>query len=186
MDEIQEGIMFIDLLEKRRSIRRFSDKSVEAEKVEKLVEAALRSPSGRGFNPWSFVVVDDRESLKRLSQCKAHGASFIKNAPLGIVVCADPGKSDTYVEDASIASIFIHLAAASLGLGSCWVQVRLRQRDDGVTAQDYVAKELGVPEGQIVQAIIAIGYPAETKAGHTKESLDYHKVFRNTFDTQWR
>lgn len=178
--------MFFELLESRRSIRKFDGRPVEAEKVEKLVEAALRAPSGRSINPWSFVVIDDRESLKRLAAAKSHGSKFVKNAALGVVVCADPEKSDTYVEDASIAAIFIHLAAASLGLGSCWVQIRNRKRDDGSAAQDFVARELGLPEGLVVQAIVAIGYPDEAKKGHSRESLDYHKVFKNKFGKDWR
>ena len=180
--------MFLEFLEGRRSIRKFEGRSVEPEKIEQLIEAALRSPSGRSINPWSFIVVDDREKLGRLSQSKPHGAAFLKNAPLGIVVCADTSKSDTCVEDASIASIFIHLAAASMGLGSCWIQIRARTREDDLTAEQYVAKELGIPEGTMIQSVIAIGYPDEIKAGHAKDKLQYDKVHYNTYGTPrpWR
>jgi len=95
------------MIEKRRSIRKFEQRPVEQEKVERLIEAALRSPSSRGFCPWEFVIVTDRTRLADLSRSKEHGSSFLKNAPLCIVVCADPEKSDVWVEDASIASIFI-------------------------------------------------------------------------------
>ena len=173
--------MFLELLEKRRSIRKYADRPVEPEKIEKLVEAALRSPSGRSINPWFFVVVDDHDRLERLSRAKPYGASFLKDAPLGIVVCADLSKSDTCVEDASIASVFIHLEAASLGLGSCWIQIRKRMRDDGSTAEQYVCQELGIPEGFAVQSIIAIGYPGETKAGHARGKLLFDKVHYNLF-----
>jgi nitroreductase len=180
--------MFSELLETRRSIRKYEQRPVEPEKIEKLIESALRSPSGRSINPWSFIVVDDRDKLERLSRCRPHGAAFLKNAPLGIVVCADPTKSDTCVEDAAIASIFIHLSAASLGLGSCWIQIRKRDREDDLTAGQYVARELGIPETMMVQSIIAIGYPAETKAGHAKEKLLYDKVHYNSFGVErpWR
>ena len=82
--------MFIDLLRSRRSIRKFEDRPVELEKVDLLVEAVLRSPSSRGSNPWEFVVVNDPAIINRLSTAKPHGASFLANAPLAIVVCADP------------------------------------------------------------------------------------------------
>ena len=108
--------MFLSLVQKRRSIRQYLEKPVEKEKIELLIEAALRSPSSRGFNPWEFIVLTDRDLLAKLSKAKPHGASFLKNAPLGIVVCADPEKCDVWVEDASIASIFLHLAAESLEL----------------------------------------------------------------------
>src|SRR6056297_1184246 len=84
------GFMLLKLLESRRSIRQFQAKAVEREKVDYLVEAMLRSPSSRSLNPWEFVVVDDEETLQALAQSKTHGAAFLKNAPLAIVVGADP------------------------------------------------------------------------------------------------
>jgi len=168
--------MFLSLIQKRRSIRKYLEKPVEAEKIDTLIEAAVRSPSSRGFNPWEFVVVTDKTLLEKLSKAKPHGASFLKNAPLGIVVCADPEKCDVWVEDASIASIFIHLAAESMGLGSCWIQIRKRIHDQTTTAQEYIRGLLNIPENLNVESIVAIGYPAEKKAPHRKEKLQYEKV----------
>jgi len=168
--------MFIDLLRARRSIRRFQDRPVEKEKIDLLIEAMLRSPSSRGLNPWEFIVVTEKESLAQLSQAKSYGSSFLKNAPLAIVVCADPKKCDVWVEDCSIASILLHLAATDLGLGSCWVQIRLREHDNQKMAQDYVAELLGLPKGMVVESIIAIGYPAEQQPGHPRSSLIDEKV----------
>lgn len=168
--------MFIDLLRKRRSIRRFQEKAVEEEKLELLIEAMLRSPSSRSLNPWEFVVVTEKETIGALSLAKPHGAAFMKNAPLVIVICADPEKCDVWIEDCSIASIFLHLAAADLGLGSCWVQVRLRNHDTGQSAEAYVADLLGLKEGIAVEAMIAIGYSAEEKEGHPASSLLVDRV----------
>lgn len=173
--------MFLSLVQKRRSIRQYLEKPVEKEKIELLIEAALRSPSSRGFNPWEFIVVTDRGLLEKLSKAKTHGASFLKNAPLGIVVCADPEKCDVWIEDASIASIFLHLAAESLGLGSCWIQIRMRMHDQTKTSQEYVQKLLNIPENLNVESMIAIGYPAESKPPHRKENLQYAKVFYNEY-----
>jgi len=173
--------MFLSLVQKRRSIRQYLERPVEKEKIELLVEAALRSPSSRGFNPWEFIVVTDRDLLEKLSKAKTHGASFLKNAPLGIVVCADPEKCDVWVEDASIASIFLHLAAESLELGSCWIQIRMRMHDQTKTAQEYVQELLNIPENLNVEAMIAIGYPAESKPPQRKENLPYEKVYYNEY-----
>jgi len=95
----------IDLLRKRRSIRKFLPKKVTREHTDIIIEAALRAPSSRGINPWEFILVDDPEILGKLSKSKQHGAEFLKNAPLAIVVCADSTKSDVWVEDCSIAAI---------------------------------------------------------------------------------
>ncbi|MGD2125984.1 MAG: nitroreductase family protein, partial [Desulfobacteraceae bacterium] len=78
--------MFIPLVQKRRSIRKFQTKPVEAEKIDMLVEAALRSPSSMGNNPWEFIMVTDKSLLEKLSRAKQHGSAFLRNAPLGIVV----------------------------------------------------------------------------------------------------
>jgi len=173
--------MFLSLVQKRRSIRQYSERPVEKEKIDLLMEAALRSPSSRGFNPWEFIVVTDRDLLEKLSKAKTHGASFLKNAPLGIVVCADPEKCDVWIEDASIASILLHLAAESLELGSCWIQIRMRMHDQTKTSQEYVQELLNIPGNLNVESMIAIGYPAESKPPHRKENLPYEKVYYNEY-----
>jgi len=173
--------MLIDLLRARRSIRRFTDQPVEPEKIDLLVEAALRSPSSKGNNPWEFIVVTDPAMLKQLAVAKAHGATFLQGAPLAIVICADPAQSDVWVEDASIATTLIHLQATDLGLGSCWVQIRLRQREDGTSSQAYLADLLGLPENMMVLAIVGIGYPVDTKSGHPHASLCFNQVSYGRF-----
>ncbi len=173
--------MFIDLLRSRRSVRKFEERPVEKEKVEILVEAALRSPSSRSLNPWEFVVVDDPQTLVRLSQAKEHGASFLAGAPLAIAVCAHPEKSDVWVEDVSIAALILHLAAADLGLGSCWVQLRERDYDTSKTSGQYAAEVLGLPAGVEVSAIIGMGYPARHPTPHPYDSLPRDKVGFNRF-----
>lgn len=173
--------MFHSLLENRRSIRKFENKPVEAEKIDMLVEAALRSPSSRGFNPWEFVVVTDPELVSKLAKSKAAGSSWMGNAPLAIVVCGDPEKSDVWVEDTSIATTIIHLAAASLGLGSCWIQIRKRAHNDSKSAEAYIQELLNIPSRLNILSMIAIGYPDEEKAGHPKSDLFYDKVSYNEY-----
>ncbi|MDY0390121.1 MAG: nitroreductase family protein [Desulfobulbus oligotrophicus] len=173
--------MLIDLLRVRRSIRRFTDQPIEPEKVSLLVEAALRAPSSKGINPWEFIVVTEQSMLEQLAVAKAHSAGFLAGAPLAIVVCADSTKSDVWVEDAAIATTLIHLQAADLGLGSCWVQIRLRQREDGTDAQLYLADVLGLPPNMMVLAIVGIGYPVQSKEGHPPSSLGLNQVSYERF-----
>jgi nitroreductase len=168
--------MFIDLLRKRRSIRTFQNKPVEQGKVDLLVEAMLRAPSSRGLNPWEFIVVQNQEKIEALSRAKPHGSAFIKNASLAIVVCADPDRSDVWVEDCSIASILLHLQATDLGLGSCWVQIRRREHDERQSAGTYITDLLDLTEGMVVEAVIAIGYPLQQAVGHPSSSLPADKV----------
>ena len=169
--------MFMSLIRERRSIRRYLEKDLEDEKISMLIEAALMAPSSRNLQPWEFIVVTDRDSLGKLSRAKPHGALFLRRAPLGIVVCADPERAETWIEDSSIASIFIQLAAQSLGLGNCWIQIRDRMHDDMKSAERYISELLGIPEKMRVEAIIAIGYPGKKKQPRRKNTLLYDKVY---------
>jgi nitroreductase len=173
--------MFMALIQKRRSIRKFLDKPVEAEKIDLLVEAALRAPSSRGLTPWEFIVVTGQDLLEKLAGAKQQGSAFLKKAPLGIVVCADPEQCDIWVEDASIAAIFIQLAAESLGLGSCWIQIRERMHNGARSAEEYISGILHIPAKMKVESIIAIGYPDEQKPPHGKEELLYEKVHNDIY-----
>ena len=177
--------MFLSLAQRRRSIRKYLDKPVASEKIDSLVEALLRAQTSRGKNSWEFVVVTDSALLQKLSSAKPHGATFLKNAALGIVVCANPQISDVWIEDASIASTFIHLAAASLELGSCWIQIRERKHDDTQTAEAYIAEILNLPAHIKVVSIVAIGYPDEHKSAHPRESLPYDKVSLNNYGVMY-
>ena len=171
----------MELLRKRRSIRKFTQEKVDPGTIELLIEALLRAPSSRGINPWEFIVVDDKELLSRLSRSKKHGSQFLENAALGIVICADSTKSDVWVEDCSIASIIVQMAALSLGLGSCWVQIRKRMHDGSRSAEEYVRELLGLPEHINVGSIIGIGHPGERKMPIAAKDLHYEKVKRNRY-----
>lgn len=172
---------FHSLIETRRSIRRFLPKPVEPEKIERLIEAGLRAPSSRGLNPWEFIVITNPRVLETLSRAKEHGSDFFAGAPLGIVVCADPRRSDVWIEDASIAAAFILLAAHDMGLGACWIQIRQRIHGEKETAEEFVRKVLAVPEDLKVECLIAIGYSAEKKPPHGKDYLEYGKVHGNAY-----
>jgi nitroreductase len=175
----------LELLRKRRSIRKYSGVSIDKKSVELLVEALLRSPSSRDIRPWEFIIVDDPELLLKLSKAKEHGSQFLKGAQLAIVVYADSTKSDVWVEDCSIASILVQMAAVSLGLGSCWIQIRKRLFSEKKTSEEYVKEILGLPKHMKVESIISIGYPGETKNPVPKSKLDYSKVKHNHYSASY-
>jgi nitroreductase len=172
---------FPDLLRRRRSIRTFRDRPVEEEKVHALVDAALYSPSAKDLKPWHFIVVREEQMLHSLARCKEHGAGFLAGAPLALVVAADTRRASAWVEDASIASVIIQLAAEELGLGSCWIQIRERITADGGWASDYIRQLLAIPEGIEVEAVIAVGYPGEELPPHGEEELMRSQVHYGRF-----
>ncbi|PIE56619.1 MAG: NAD(P)H-dependent dehydrogenase/reductase [Desulfobulbus propionicus] len=168
--------MLIELLRKRRSIRTFTAQPVEQEKIDLLIEAALRAPSSRSLHPLEFVLVRDAASISALAAAKTHGSAFMQHAPVALVICADATVSDVWVEDASIAALLVHLEAADLGLGSCWVQIRKRPHDNDLSAEAYVAKLLGLRQDLRVEAIVAVGYPGNEPPGHSPDSLLRERV----------
>lgn len=166
----------LDILAKRRSVRKYKQQEVESDKVQKLIQAALLSPTSKNKHSWEFVVVKNKERLEKLSRVKDAGAEFIKDAPLAFVILGDEEVTDVWVEDASIAAGFIQLAAESMGLGSCWSQIRERNLSSGKSAEKCVQELLNIPEGKRVECIIAIGYPDEVKKSYSLDTLKYDKV----------
>lgn len=174
---------FHELLINRRSIRRYTDQPVDPEQVRLILEAALMSPSSKSVRPWQFVVVEEKEMLEKLSQCKANYATSIASAPLAIVVTADTTRSDIWAEDASIAAILMQLQAADCGLGSCWVEVYQRFTADGIPSDEYVREQLGIPEEFGVLCIITIGHKDEERKSVNTDKLQWEKVHIGSWKT---
>ena len=171
----------ITLLRQRRSIRTFLQKRIEAAKIDLLTEALLRSPSSRNICPWEFIFVKESELLQKLSRAKQSGSAFLAKAPLAVVILGDEQKSDVWIEDCSIAAIILQLTAQSLGLASCWVQIRNRMHDMETTSEVYVQQLFGLKDHLRVESIIGIGYAAEHKPGVPAEHLHREKIHSSTF-----
>ncbi len=145
------------------------------------MKAALMAPASKRSNPWQFIVVDEKETLKKLSYCKEQASQFIADAALAVVVTADPLASDVWIEDASIASIYLQLQAEDMGLGSCWVQVRERTAANGMPSNDYVHNVLDLPLQLQVLSIIAIGHKGMERKPFDEEHLQWEKIHINKF-----
>lgn len=172
---------FSDLIRLRRSMRKFTSEELAPEEVVTLLKAALMSPTSKRSNSWQFIAVDDKETLDKLSRCKEHGAAFLADAALAIVVMADPLASDVWIEDASVASILIQLQAEDMGLGSCWIQVRERFTATGMSSDEYVHGILDIPLQLQVLSIIAIGHKGMERNPFDEEHLQWEKVHINKY-----
>ncbi len=167
---------FIDLVKKRRSIRKFTGKLLTPGEVEILMKAALMAPSSKSSTPWQFVLVENKETLQKISQAKAHGGAMIADCALAIVIVADPQKSDVWIEDTSIVSAYIQLQAEDMGLGSCWVQMRNRTDANGNSAEQNIRDILNIPYQLEVLAVIAIGHKEQEKKPFDEENLQWEKI----------
>jgi nitroreductase len=154
----------------RRSIRAYKPQDVPEEIVDKLIEAASFAPSAGNIQPWRFVVARNPEVKKKLAQ--AAGQTFIEEAPVVIVVCANDkraemgygskGKTLYCIQDTAAATQNIHLTAYSLGLGTCWV---------GAFNEDQARKAVKAPEEMRPVAIIPVGYADEAPAPRNRRPL---------------
>jgi nitroreductase len=171
----------LEVLRKRRSIRKYQEIPLKVDEVETLKEMLLRSPSAHNYKSWEFIFVDDRDLLKQLAGVRAGSSAFLAGASLGIVVMGNENTQDVWVEDAAVASMVGQVAAAAMGIGSCWVQIRNRDHAPGVTAEDYVRKLLDIPVPFRVLAILGMGYPAEEKSEIPIGKLPFEKIHSNRF-----
>ena len=133
------------------------------------------------LRPWQFVVVDDRDTLAALSKCKPVGAHPVAGAAFAVVVAADPERSECFVEDMSIAAVFMQLQAEALGIGSCWIQVRGRFDANDESSEDIVRDIVGLPPHMVVECIVTFGYKNETRRPVDPAKLMWEKVHINTW-----
>ena len=156
----------LKLLQRRRSIRKYTGERITDETLEKILQAGVFAPSSRAIYPVAREVVRDKEMLRKLSECKASGAAMLKNADAAIVVIGDTAKSDAWIEDCSITMTLMMLEATEQGVGNCWVQCRGRRTSEGTSAEVCVRELLDIPDNFGVLAILSLGMPAEELAPH--------------------
>lgn len=153
---------FAQVIQNRHSVRHFTPDQVDRELIDTILDMASTAPSSKNTKSSSFMVVEDKDTLAAISEMRTSGSAFVKDAPAAIVVLADPEKTDLWSENAAISSTFVQLAATSLGLGSCWVQVsgRLRDKKDESKglAEPYLKDLLGIKDKYRVLCVIALGY----------------------------
>ena len=119
--------------------------------------------------------------LDKLSACRPGAAGLLGKCKAAIVVAADAELVDVWVEDCASAITQMHLMADALGVGSCWLQVRLRKAEDGRDTADVVREALGIPERYGVMAILTLGMPAAHPGAKSLDQLPLEKIHREHF-----
>jgi nitroreductase len=171
----------LDVIRKRRSIRKFDQREIPKETIEDILTAAFFSPSSSNRRPWHFVLASDRGLVEKLSRARNGSSRFATGAQLVIVVCSDSEIAGRWIEDSSIAAIMIQLTAAELGLGSCWIQIRDTAHSEEQSGEDYVREVLGIPSTIRVLCMIAIGFPAQDKSPHQDDEFMPDRVHWGSF-----
>ena len=161
----------------RRSVRQYTDTPIPEEQLNTILYAGLSAASSKNRRPWEFIVVRERTMLDKLSCCRPGAEKLLGGCTAVIVVAANSDAVDVWVEDCASAMTQMHLMADALGIGSCWLQIRLRNAPDGThSAEDVVKELLGIPAHISVMAILTLGMPASHPAPHTIDELPTEKV----------
>ncbi len=159
---------FLEVIDKRRSVRRYADRPVGRELLDAIVRVAQTAPSSRNSRSSAFMIIDDRDTLDALSQMRDYGASPLKSAQAAILVMGDDSKTDLWVDNCAISATFIQLAVTAMDLASCWIHINgrpcLKDEPAGQKAEDYVRELLGIRDGLRPYCAVAIGYPEEVPA----------------------
>jgi len=161
----------LEAVKGRRSIRAFKSQAIPSEIVEKLVDAARFAPSAGNIQPWEFIIVRKPEIKRRLAKA-ALNQTFIEEAPVVIVVCANEirsiqgygirGKTLYNIQDTAAAIQNILLVAYSIGLGTCWI---------GAFREEEAREILKIPQGIRPIAIVPVGYPDEAPRPRSKRPI---------------
>jgi len=170
---------FYELVKKRKSIRSYSDKKVDRKLIDKCLETARIAPSACNSQPWSFIVIDNKETIEKIVKESCSGLyslnKFIKTAPVIIVIVTEKSKiaarlggqirSVEYnLIDIGIVGDHLTLQAAELGLGTCWL---------GWFNAKGLKKALNLPDEQKIDIMLSLGYPDTTPPKQkTRKSLD--------------
>ena len=171
---------FLQLVKERYSVRKFSEKKVEKEILELILEAGRVAPTACNYQPQRILVIENEESLIKLKSC----TPFHFNAPLALLICYDSSvswkrpadKVDMGSIDASIVTTQMMLQVQALGLGTTWV---------GLFDVDTIKETLEIPEYLVTVAVLPIGYPgsdAKPNPLHSKRHDISQTVFYNTFE----
>ena len=166
----------LEIMRQRRSVRMYTGEEIPQEKIDMILQSALLSPSGKGSRPCEFVVVKNKDTLNKMTGCRTGAANMLRGADCAIVVLGDTDKTDTTIEDSSIALMNMHLMADYLGVGSCWIQVRLREASDGRSAEDYLREILSFPENMKPEAVLSLGMPAKKAEAHEIPDVNDGKI----------
>ena len=168
--------MLLDTILKRRSNRDYTDEKISKDKLEKIIQAGLLAPTSRNRKPCELVVVQDKQTLKKLSKSKKSGSAMIEKCHTAIVVFADSQKADTWIEDSSIMLAYMDLMANELGIGSCWCQSHLRYTFEGKSSEVYIRELFEKEENYRIVGILSLGIPKNNLEPHQLSEVEWNRI----------
>lgn len=153
---------FLEMIKSRRSIRKYLDRPIDKEILKKIVDTGRLAPSAKNIQPWEFILVVEKKTLKKISDFVTWGP-FIKDSAACVIICGNKN-AKRFVEDCCLAAENIMLSAKSFGIGSCYVAA-LGKNLDGVR------ELLNIPENYEIVCFIPLGYFEKNPEPYGKRDL---------------
>ncbi len=157
----------------RTSIRKYQDKPVEKEKIEKLLRAAMQAPSAVNEQPWEFIVIENKETLSKLSGMSPY-SKMVANSAVTFIIVANKAKlkvADAWQQDLGAATENLLLEATYLGLGAVWLGTAVSEEN-----MSFVKELFNLPENIVPYAVVPVGYPDQKSTfvdRFNKDSVHY-------------
>ncbi len=172
-----------ECIQTRRSVRNYSTRKIEFEKLTMILEAGAKAPSSGNLQDYRFIIINDKNKIKALAE-HCNEQYWIATAPIVILICADTEKTETYyglrgqrlysTQNSAVAAQNILLAAHALDLGACWI---------GAFNEEYLSDEFNIPDKIRPQALITLGYREGELEPKTEGDLDT-MVFFNSYGSK--
>lgn len=173
---------FKRIMSDRRSVRTYTGEAIPAETLDLVVRAGLMSPRGRNLPSVELIVVKNKAALEFLSECRPHGPGMLAGADAAVIVLGNSEVSDVWTEDCCAAMTAMHIMADSLGLGSCWVQIRTRESKlEGKTAEDVCREFFDIPDNYKIEAVLSLGMPKLKPEPKSFDDVDLSMVHTERF-----
>jgi nitroreductase len=190
---MEETMNFDELLNNRRSIRKYSDQKISIDTVQEMIKAATLAPSAGNGQPWRFIIVNDRATMKRISdeskknilaRINANPDDYARryqkllgnedfnvfyNAPCLVLILGEANRKNIQI-DSTLAASYLMMAAANNGLGTCWVNLGAEIQDPDLRT------ELGIPENTAIVAPIILGLPEVIPSAPGRKDPIIYKV----------
>ena len=165
------------IIDERRSVRKYTDKKIEAEKIDRMLRAAMQAPSATNQQPWEFLVIDDKETIVKLADFSQY-AKMLPGAPLAMVILEKQGmRAPRFTEqDLGACVQNLMLQAVEDGLGTVWMGV-----GKGSERETFLTEMFNLPETVKPFAVLAIGYPADENANRFVDRYDETRVHYNKY-----
>lgn len=168
-----------EIMKRRHTCRKFTEEPLKDTEIDMLNQAFAETPTGANKKPAELICVTDRQLINECHKIKSRGGLALETAVCVYAVIVDRDKTDTWIEDGSIAAAYLMLEAESLNIGCCWLQIHLRENEKG-ELEDQLRQLLHVPSNYGVLCLLAMGYKVEDKKYEDRQLIS-SKIHRDTY-----